>query len=748
MLTSLIVALIAAPQSPLDRVPARKAEWQALARATPIAERSAVEYLLAYMPIDDLRSLPTEKVKSAAHLATLARKATQWGKTIPQLIYLDAVVPYASVTEPRRSMRAEFQKKYLPLVLGTKTPGEAALLVNQSLFKDYKVSYNTRRLRTDQSPPETIAQGMATCTGLSIMLVDALRAVGVPSRLAGIPSWPGRGGNHTWVEVWDSGSWHYVGAAEPDPKGLDHAWFTDDAGKALPDVPQSSIYAVTYRPTGAHFPLVWNPGYLQPAENVTKRYRHDSPITAPRLMVEVKKGAQRVEASVVAVDAATGDEVLHGTSLGVHADINLHLSAPAIQSHRYLVTAHYNGRFVSAWANIAGDTVVRLDLSHPTTADLGPLFADRFGSNVAKASIASKLLASQPTDDMSLLAAWEAFKASPDAKLRAEFDDKTVSTSDRTSPYLWRTVGEKPKDGWGLVIAMHGGGNGPKSMNDGEWKYMFEGYYRDHPEAGGYIYLALRAPNDTWNGFYDDSICPLVERLILQFVKFADVDPNRVYTCGASHGGYGAFVIGPKIPYRFAAIHPAASAGTDGETEGINLRNVRFTWAVGEHDTAYGRHDRCLAFDKQWQTWRATYGGFDGGLEEVTGAGHIIGKHEVDKLPELLKYRRNPSPKRVIWAQTDNVLHRFYWLEALSPTNKGRIDATVTGNTIRLTTSGQGDVALWLSSSLVRLREPVPVERDGHRQLFFLQPSLDTFCDGLVQTGDPELSGVARIVVK
>ena len=41
---------------------------------------------------------------------------------------------------------------------------------------------------------------------------------------------------------------------------------------------------------------------------------------------------------------------------------------------------------------------------------------------------------------------------------------------------------------------------------------MFERYYKEHPEAGGYVYLALRAPNDEWNGFYDDAICPMVER--------------------------------------------------------------------------------------------------------------------------------------------------------------------------------------------------------------------------------------------
>ncbi len=146
---------------------------------------------------------------------------------------------------------------------------------------------------------------------------------------------------------------------------------------------------------------------------------------------------------------------------------------------------------------------------------------------------------------------------------------------------------------------MHGGGNAPKAVNDREWQYMFEKYYKDHPEAGGYVYLALRAPNDEWNGFYDDAICPLVERLIQQFVLFDDVNPDKVYTLGASHGGYGAFVIGPKIPYRFAAVHAAASAPTDGETMGENLRNVPFTIITGAQDNGYGRIDRDRKFIAQ-----------------------------------------------------------------------------------------------------------------------------------------------------
>ena len=105
---------------------------------------------------------------------------------------------------------------------------------------------------------------------------------------------------------------------------------------------------------------------------------------------------------------------------------------------------------------------------------------------------------------------------------------------------------------------MHGGGGVPKAVNDSQWRVM-QRYYRDQPSVSGYLYLALRAPNDSWNGFYADYVPPLVVALIRQFLLFGDVDPDKVFLMGYSHGGYGAFFIGPKIPDRFAAVHASAA---------------------------------------------------------------------------------------------------------------------------------------------------------------------------------------------
>ena len=386
---------------------------------------------------------------------------------------------------------------------------------------------------------------------------------------------------------------------------------------------------------------------------------------------------------------------------------------------------------------------------HQAKTLLSKLLAARFGEDPQKrADTRQRMLSFHGTLEEKALA-WEAFKASKlNEELRTQFEKKIVSTPERTSEYVWRHVGTKPTGGWGLVIAMHGGGNAPKDVNDREWQHMFSTYYKEHPEVGGYVYLALRAPNDTWNGFYDDAICPLVEKLIKQFVLFDDVNPDKVYVMGASHGGYGAYVIGPKIPYRFAAVHAAAAAGTDGETRGENLRNVRFTTMVGETDTAYGRIDRGRKFETQMDLWRKTYGGYSAQFDFPKGVGHLVPDH--DKLAEMLKYKRDAWPKSIVWYQTDNVLTRNYWVEALEPKNGGHIEAVVDQktNTITIKAENQTNIALWLDSNLVNLKMPVMVNIEGKARRLQITPSLVSYCDGLEQMADPQLSAPVRVVIK
>src|SRR4029079_9804667 len=148
-------------------------------------------------------------------------------------------------------------------------------------------------------------------------------------------------------------------------------------------------------------------------------------------------------------------------------------------------------------------------------------------------------------------------------------------------------------------------------------------YYKDQPSVTGYKYIALRAPNNTWNGFYDTYVPPLVHTLIRQFLLFGEADANKVYLMGYSHGGYGAFYVGPRIPDHFAAVHASAAAPSDGDAIARNLRNLAFSFMIGEKDTMYGRIERCTAFGKAVDKLKAdNKGDYPVTMELKQGMGH------------------------------------------------------------------------------------------------------------------------------
>ena len=144
---------------------------------------------------------------------------------------MNYVLPYCSVNETRDNWREILYNNFSMLVTDCKSTGEAAQLLNKTIFGTLDVKYSTKRKKADQSPLESIELGLASCTGLSILLIDACRAVGVPARLTGIPLWTNKSGNHTWVEIWDTETqeWKFTGAAEYDANGLNRGWFAGQA---------------------------------------------------------------------------------------------------------------------------------------------------------------------------------------------------------------------------------------------------------------------------------------------------------------------------------------------------------------------------------------------------------------------------------------------------------------------------------------------------------------------------------------
>ncbi len=751
------------------------------ARSLAPVHREAAGFLLTHMPEHDLRTLPPALFTENIVLAEESMAAAPWGAKVPREIFLNDVLPYASVNETRDNWRRPLREKCAPLIADCQTPGEAAQRLNQKLFKLVNVKYSTQRKRADQSPLESIESGLATCTGLSILLVDACRSVGIPARVVATPLWTNLRGNHTWVEVWDDG-WHYTGAAEPDPKGLNRGWFRHDASQARKNEPRHAIYASSFAASGVSFPLVWarEVDWVN-AVNVTERY---TPAAQPatnagkvRLLVKVldRPAGQRIAAPVIVAEATNTAAKIEGKSHDESADMRDFLNFEIARDRAYEISTEVNGRRVRrefrAGTNAQELVVLHLHDFPAYTLPSQTCYLPPQPGGDLKSTDATKLRETlnayftAPTNQQaawpfpaaldSLVRdhetaarriAWEAYRAAPiHSELKADFDAQQARFEKHISPYTVKTVGTRPTNGWALFIAMHGGGNAPQELNDSQWRHM-QIYYKDHPEAGGYLYVALRAPNNTWNGFYDTYVYPLVANLTRQFRLFGDIDPNKVFIMGYSHGGYGAYAIGPKMPDHFAAIHASAAAASDGETTPKTLRNTIFTAMVGEKDTAYGRHDRNKKFAAAIETLRGNRADiYPVRVDIIPGNGHT-GLPDRDLIQPMYPAVRNPVPRELTWLQTDRVIRDFFWLRTDTPGKQREIEATCRDNRLTVTTSTNVTSAVaFVDSRLADLGRPLAVEFNGKTSTHSLKPCLAVLAETMLRRGDPELAFTARI---
>jgi hypothetical protein len=226
------------------------------------------------------------------------------------------------------------------------------------------------------------------------------------------------------------------------------------------------------------------------------------------------------------------------------------------------------------------------------------------------------------------------------------------------------------------------------------------------------------------------------------------VDPDRVFLMGYSHGGYGAFFIGPKIPDRFAAIHASAAAPTDGTISARTLRNTRFTFMIGENDTAYGRRKRCEAFDQEVQKLKQPgKPDFPVEMEFKKGYGHG-GLPDRDKIKETYAHTRQVVPRHLSGDLTDAVVGDFFWLAVPKPATGKSVEARLDGEAVVVTTRDVEQVDLCLDGRLVKLPGEVRIVLDGKEQTVKARPSLLTLCRSMAQRGDPRLAYTMRLPLR
>ncbi len=304
---------------------------------------------------------------------------------------------------------------------------------------------------------------------------------------------------------------------------------------------------------------------------------------------------------------------------------------------------------------------------------------------------------------------WQAKKDSVSEVLSAELENKKIIVGDHELKILEKTFGDEPEGGHSLWISMHGGGGAPARVNDQQWNNQIRLY---QPEEG--IYVAPRAPTDTWNLWHEGHIDPLFERMIAAYVITRGVNPDRVYLMGYSAGGDGVYQLGPRMADTFAAA--SMMAGHPNESLPDGLRNLPFALYVGGKDAAYDRNKKAPEWGKLLDDLQEKDP--DGYVHRLTvypEKGHWMDGEDKDSLPWMAGFIRNAWPKKIVWRQDDVTHKRFYWLGVAADTARAgqEILAEVSGQKISLTSEDFAGFNLYLNDELVDLDRPLTVVING-----------------------------------
>jgi predicted esterase len=301
-------------------------------------------------------------------------------------------------------------------------------------------------------------------------------------------------------------------------------------------------------------------------------------------------------------------------------------------------------------------------------------------------------------------------------------------------PFYYKVFGERPKSGRSLFISLHGGGGAPKEVNDKQWANQQRLY---QPAEG--VYLAPRAPTNTWNLWHQAHIDKLLGRLIENLVAFEDVDPNRVYLLGYSAGGDGVYQLAPRMADRFAAA--AMMAGHPNDASPLGLRNLAFTVHVGGRDEAYNRNRVAAEWQKKLEDLRkADPEGYVHWVKIYADKGHWLDREDAAALPWMAKFTRDPIPRRVVWRQASTTHARFYWLAVSDKDQKAgaEVAASYSRQQIDIDAKGVSRLIVRLNDRMLDLDQPLTIATGG--KALWSKPvsrTIGVIAKTLAERGDP-----------
>lgn len=193
-----------------------------------LEHQTAMKFLYTNMPISDIGAYSFELFLSYVNHGMMLADTSEWKDSISETYFLHYILFHRCGNECVSASRQFMYEQLNGRVKGM-TMKEAALEVNNWCLE--MATYQPTDRRT-VDPVTLCKSGYGRCGEESVLLVAALRSIGIPARQAYAPRWSHCDNNHAWVEMFCDGEWYFTGACEPTAV-LNQGWFTVPASRAM-----------------------------------------------------------------------------------------------------------------------------------------------------------------------------------------------------------------------------------------------------------------------------------------------------------------------------------------------------------------------------------------------------------------------------------------------------------------------------------------------------------------------------------
>ncbi len=276
-----------------------------------------------------------------------------------------------------------------------------------------------------------------------------------------------------------------------------------------------------------------------------------------------------------------------------------------------------------------------------------------------------------------------------------------------------------------LFLGLHGGGAGSGSAESAAGAMG----------GGGWWWIFPEVLEKTERGWTTSGTEEFVVELVRAAKRTGKVDPDRIYICGHSMGGFGSWHIGAHHADLFAGIGAYAGApvpiwdnDTDRNVVGVqpgvlpNLFNQRLHVYQSLDDPRVPPAENQGAIRFLTALKEEFGGGFDFRYDEVDGRRHAApAKGYLPSLRWLAEKRRDARPARFVWEPVLAWKRQFYWVYWARPEPEARIEVqAMPGNVCDIRVHAGADdltgLSVLLGPPLFDLAQEVVIRVNGEER--------------------------------